>query len=112
MSATYARGAAGINLSFNNSPVVTKVKANPSALSTALDVDSTDDDGDALEYQWSDGGGQCAGSFSPNATVKNPVWTAPASAPEGTECVLSVTVGDGRGGRGRVESPSRCPKAA
>ncbi len=105
--AFHGRGAARVNLAFNNWPVVSQVVANPSRVlsggMTTLGVTSTDDDGDTRSYQWSDGEEECAGSFSPSATVESPVWTAPASVPAGNLCTLSVTVSDGRGGLGRGE---------
>lgn len=60
--------------------------------STTLVATGSDPDGDSLSYQWT----AAQGSFN-NAGIASPVWTAPAQT--GT-ITATVTVQDGRGGRG------------
>jgi alpha-tubulin suppressor-like RCC1 family protein len=92
-------GDAEVSISFNTWPVVTLVSAAPGQVdpgqSSALDVAAVDPDGDALAYSWND---SCGGSFS-DRRVKSPTWTAPATAPAGSDCTVRVRVRDGRGGR-------------
>ncbi|MFY2559776.1 PKD domain-containing protein [Corallococcus terminator] len=93
------RGSASTSVSFNAWPVVSQVTGTPlgqvaPGAAVNLDVSAVEPDGDALTYGWAD---DCGGGFS-NPAVKNPAWTAPASAPTGGVCQVTVTVSDGRGG--------------
>ncbi len=82
--------------SANRSPSVTAT-CNPSCTvqtgqTTTLVATGSDPDGDPLSYQWT----APQGSFN-NGGIASPVWTAPAQT--GT-VTATVTVQDGRGGRG------------
>ena len=99
--ASAARGAASLVITVNTWPEIAQARATPSRVAagepTALVLEASDSDGDALSYQWSDGGGECAGAFD-DATLATPTWTAPAAAPTDPACRLTAVVSDGRGG--------------
>lgn len=99
--AAAATGDAEVHATVNTWPTVQRVIASPTRLSagdtTSLSVAAMDADGDPLAYAWSDGGGDCAGSFSDPAAA-SPTWTAPAANPAAGRCRLTVTVTDGAGG--------------
>jgi peptidoglycan-associated lipoprotein len=80
----------------NQNPIVGPIKCDPCVVepgrSTTLSVDATDPDKDPLTYRWS----APTGTFgTPNAPKTT--WTAPDQ--EGS-VPITVTVEDGRGGRG------------
>ena len=90
-------GNGAVDASFNNAPLVSSVSATPTHIdlseATNLAAVATDADGHALTYAWAS---DCGGSFS-DATLANPVFTAPAAYPTANKCTLSVTVDDGNG---------------
>lgn len=100
--AQHGTGEAEVIATLNTWPVASGVTAAPAQIApgetVALDLSATDADGDSLSYSWTDGGGDCAGSFSAD-DAEDPSWTAPASAPAAGTCTLAVTISDGRGGQ-------------
>jgi len=96
-------GAAAVEAEFNDWPSVEGIVPSAGLLGAGetvdLDLSASDPDLDPLTFQWSDEGGECAGSFDDSA-IEDPAWTAPAILPAAGECTLSVTVSDGRGGSG------------
>ncbi|RKH72439.1 kelch-like protein [Corallococcus interemptor] len=92
-------GEARLSISFNSSPRVASVIANPTQLEvgqpTAVSVCASDPDGDSLSYSWS---ATCAGVWS-NASSPSTRFT-PTLLPAGScnNCRLTVAVSDGRGG--------------
>ena len=93
------KGNASVSVSFNSWPVVSQVTGTPFGQIAPggvvnLNATAADPEGDTLTYGWTD---DCTGSFN-GLTVKNPVWTAPATAPTGGVCKLTVAVSDGKGG--------------
>jgi hypothetical protein len=95
-----ATGNAAVNISFNLFPLVSRVSASLNRLdagqSTAVSVNASDADGDALSYQWT---ATCPGTWT-NATASAASFV-PSSVPAGAcnNCQLTVTVQDGRGGQ-------------
>ncbi|RKH88486.1 kelch-like protein [Corallococcus sp. AB045] len=93
-------GDAAIDVSFNLWPVVSKVSASLSRLDagqpTAVSVNASDADGDALSYQWA---ATCPGTWTDatSSTASFIPSSAPASACN--NCRLTVTVQDNRGGQ-------------
>ncbi|RKG59544.1 kelch-like protein [Corallococcus sp. AB011P] len=93
-------GDAAIDVSFNLWPVVSKVSASLSRLdagqSTAVSVNASDADGDALSYQWA---ATCPGTWTDatSSTASFIPSSVPASACN--NCRLTVTVQDNRGGQ-------------
>ena len=90
-------GSGNVNIGFNNTPALTQINALPTRIdlneTTTLSLVASDADGDPLTFAWSS---DCGGSFS-DASIQNPVFTAPASYPADNKCLLSVLVDDGRG---------------
>jgi N-acetylneuraminic acid mutarotase len=99
--AHHGTGEAEVIATLNTWPVASGVTAAPAQIApgetVALDLSAADADGDSLSYSWTDGGGDCAGSFSAS-DAEDPSWTAPAGAPAAGTCTLAVTISDGRGG--------------
>ena len=91
------RGRAAVNATFNTWPLVSGIVATPSRIDvgaiTAIALNASDVDGDAVTYAWTS---SCAGTFSDPA-ARNPSFTLSALPPSGT-CDLNVSVSDGRGG--------------
>jgi hypothetical protein len=68
--------------------------------SVTMGFSASDSAGHALAYSWTAtcSGGIGNGVFSPNASVSNPVWTAPANSTGATQwCAIGVTASDGLG---------------
>ncbi len=91
-------GQADVEVSFNDWPIVTNLGANPGnlvpGLPTALVVDATDADDDALSFAWTS---TCSrGAFSSTTTAAT-TFTLAAGATD-TGCDFVVAVSDGRGG--------------
>ena len=97
----HGRGRAAIEANFNTWPEIAEVNADPSRLdinqTTQLSVIATDNDSDTLSYSWVDNGGECAGTFN-ISNIQSPTWTSPGILPGPDDCILTVTVTDGRGG--------------
>jgi hypothetical protein len=91
---------AQLDISFNLWPVVSGISASLSRLdagqATAVSALAADADGDALSYQWTS---TCAGTWK-DAT-SNAASFVPSSVPDEAcnNCLLTVTVQDGRGGQ-------------
>ena len=100
--AAYGTGEAEVIATLNTWPVASGLVASPAQVdaggSIALDLTAADADGDALAFAWTDGGGDCAGSFS-DANAEDPQWVAPVLAPASGICTLEATITDGRGGQ-------------
>lgn len=96
VAAANGRGAAAVNASFNTWPNVAGLIATPARIdvgqSTALSLDASDNDGDALSFAWLS---TCAGAFS--GATATPSFTLTALPASGS-CTLTATVTDGRGG--------------
>ncbi|NOJ96081.1 PKD domain-containing protein, partial [Corallococcus coralloides] len=82
----------------NSTPRITGISASAYQVraneTVALSLTATDADGDALTYAWTANGG----TFG-DATVANPLWTAPATPGNYS---LDVVVSDGRGAQSGV----------
>ena len=95
-----ATGNATVNITFNMSPVVTRISSTRSLLdagqSTSVSATATDADGDALSYAWT---ASCPGTFT-NPTSSSASFV-PSSVPAGAcnNCSLTVAIQDGRGGQ-------------
>ncbi len=97
-----ASGSAAVNVAFNSWPQVLDVSASSTQVdvgeSTTLLASASDNDNDALGYQWTS---SCEGTWesasSPNARF-TPTAQPPAEA-LCASCALTVTVTDGRGGQ-------------
>ncbi|RKG88943.1 kelch-like protein [Corallococcus sp. CA049B] len=93
-------GDAAIGVSFNLWPVVSRISASLSRMdagqSTAVSVNASDADGDALSYQWA---ATCPGTWTDatSSTASFIPSSVPASACN--NCRLTVTVQDDRGGQ-------------
>ncbi|MFL5355917.1 Ig-like domain-containing protein [Archangium sp.] len=93
-------GDASLDIFFNFWPSVSKVSSTLNRLdvgqSTSVSVSASDSNGDALSYHWE---ASCPGSWS-NATSRSASFV-PSSVPAGlcNNCLLTVTVQDGRGGQ-------------
>ena len=91
-------GAAAVSLSLNTWPEIAGLCATPTRVDVddiaVLDLTATDPDGDSLEYRWD---ADCDGSFNDD-TIENPTFRLNALPAEGADCVLTVSVSDGRGG--------------
>jgi hypothetical protein len=89
-----------LDISFNRLPVVSRLSSSLNRLdagqSTAVSVDASEPDGDALSYQWT---ASCPGTWT-NATSSAASFV-PSSVPAGAcnNCRLTVTVQDGHGGQ-------------
>ncbi|WP_225414130.1 PKD domain-containing protein [Stigmatella hybrida] len=93
-----ALGGANIKVAFNTWPEVKGVNASPARLeagtASRLSSTVTDNDADALTYAWTT---NCQGTFS-DAQIPNPIFNL--TSENGTNCTLTLTVSDGRGGSG------------
>ncbi|WP_164014452.1 Kelch repeat-containing protein [Pyxidicoccus trucidator] len=93
-------GEVAVAISFNLSPVVSKVSASLNRLdagqSTVLSASISDADGDALSYQWT---ASCPGTWT--AATSSAASFVPSSVPSSAcnNCRLTLTVQDGRGGQ-------------
>jgi hypothetical protein len=93
---------ADLSIAFNLLPVVSKLSSSLSRLdsgqSTTVSATASDADGDSLTYQWT-AAASCPGTWT-NATSSSASFV-PSSIPAGqcNNCLLSVTVKDGRGGQ-------------
>ncbi len=91
---------ATLDISFNRLPVVSRLSSSLNRLdagqSTAVSVDASEPDGDALSYQWT---ATCPGTWT-NATSSAASFV-PSSVPTDAcnNCRLTVTVQDGHGGQ-------------
>ncbi|MCK6544948.1 hypothetical protein L6R52_03715 [Myxococcota bacterium] len=96
VSSTRAVGKAFVIASFNTWPEVRGFVATPSLVApgatTALTITTFDSESDTVALAMSD---DCGGAFTGSS-----LWTAPAVAPVGGRCTLTVTATDGRGGTG------------
>jgi N-acetylneuraminic acid mutarotase len=94
-------GSANLTISFNLYPQVTKVTASRIRLdvgqSVSVSATASDTDGDPLTYQWT-APATCPGTWT-NATSSTASFV-PSAIPSGTcdNCLLTVTVQDGRTG--------------
>ncbi|MFL5353134.1 kelch repeat-containing protein, partial [Archangium sp.] len=94
-------GSANLTISFNLYPVVTKVTASRTRLDVGQSVNVTatalDADGDPLTYQWT-APSSCPGTWT-NSTSSTATFV-PSAIPSGAcgNCLLTVTVQDGRTG--------------
>ena len=92
-------GDASLSISFNFWPTVSKVSSTRNHLdagqSTSVSVTASDVNGDSLSYQWDS---SCPGTWT-NSSSRNASFV-PSSVPAGScnNCLLTVTVQDGRGG--------------
>lgn len=94
-------GSTSLELPFNVWPSVSKISASRTPLdvgqATTVSVNASDADGDALSYQWK---ASCAGTWT-NATSSTASFVPSAIPAEAcNNCLLTVTVQDGRGGQG------------
>ncbi len=84
-------GCSGGGGDSNHAPQITGIAANPDTVQTGAESQitctATDQDGDALTYQWSCGAGEIAGNDA-NAT-----FTAPATP---QVCTITCSVSDGK----------------
>ncbi|MCC6748387.1 MAG: hypothetical protein IT371_12060 [Deltaproteobacteria bacterium] len=101
VSQSRARGGALVVATLNTWPVLSQLVATPGRVDgggvVSLSTSAFDPEQAALQFAWSDGGGACAGTFDVPSSP-SPTWTAPAVAPAGRRCTLSVAVSDGAGG--------------
>jgi hypothetical protein len=103
ITVAWSDGSAAVEATFNHWPSVAGIVPSKSLLAAgdtvALDQTASDPDADFLSFAWSDGGGDCTGTFD-DPTAEDPSWTAPAVLPATGSCALAVVVEDGRGGTG------------